>query len=779
MANLKGGTTIGGSLALHLGNYTSYTLPLTGGTLNGPLNIIPGNTSGYSEGIRIANAGDNWSGIFLGTDGTTGGNNADGRQWVIARNPNAEFVIAPGGQEGSPNSNGLTLIKNGVMKWYNNIVLNASNYNTYSAFTTGISTSVAPSSTVTIGTIGSSWAGGTNYPTLYGSTPERWVMHINPHISYVSNGSNGYTGTMTGATIRMAGDPSAGSSWDVGIGSSGVGVDRFSIGRQAVSFFEIGNGGGARFNQWLDTMGPIYAYGGVSVGNAGARAGNLAGVNSIAIGDSDTGLRQGGDGVLQVFANNTLVMQYTSSQITSNVAFSAPSFIGSTAWASITGRPEWLAAASLVGTHINAQDWVNSGFYENGGGGSNWPSQSWYNSVNVRHSNQNNYHGFQIAMSFYDNLLWFQSYQGSGTFQPWAYAISNQNIGSQTVAYANRLTGDYIGGGAEAPNFFGAGNLKLQMLTSPWGWADTLWMSGYSGGDVKLSNQIVASKNGPNIGFRQQNYDSGTWGTLYEFITTANINGQTVANSQYVDYLSGRTDNADYPVLWGASQGTNPITGNGKTYAFSCPSVTINSASARLTANYLNANVTVTTAAGDGNGFALWASATTTFGIMMSSSGSGVGGRIAGETTSDYNMYFSMSQGTNRGFVFRNAVGTELFGIHSNGVRSINDVIAFSSSDIRLKDDIKPIENPIDKINKISGNTFIWNDNQDTYTGSDVGVIAQEIENIIPEIVTTRANGYKAVKYEKLVPLLIEGIKEQQRTITKLENMMKEILEKK
>jgi hypothetical protein len=44
--------------------------------------------------------------------------------------------------------------------------------------------------------------------------------------------------------------------------------------------------------------------------------------------------------------------------------------------------------------------------------------------------------------------------------------------------------------------------------------------------------------------------------------------------------------------------------------------------------------------------------------------------------------------------------------------------------------------------------------------GHDIGVIAQEIEKVLPEVVETRLNGYKAVKYEKIVALLIEAIKQ-------------------
>ncbi len=97
------------------------------------------------------------------------------------------------------------------------------------------------------------------------------------------------------------------------------------------------------------------------------------------------------------------------------------------------------------------------------------------------------------------------------------------------------------------------------------------------------------------------------------------------------------------------------------------------------------------------------------------------------------------------------------------------DVIAYHSSDERLKDNITYIHRPIDKINRIGGYKFTWNDKQETYLGKDVGVLAQEVEAIMPELVTTRENGYKAVKYDKLVPLLIEGIKELDKKIKDIE----------
>ena len=108
-------------------------------------------------------------------------------------------------------------------------------------------------------------------------------------------------------------------------------------------------------------------------------------------------------------------------------------------------------------------------------------------------------------------------------------------------------------------------------------------------------------------------------------------------------------------------------------------------------------------------------------------------------------------------------------------VQATGDVVAYASSDERLKDQIKPIETPLEKINSIGGYSFVWNEEkQNIYKGKDYGVIAQEIEKVLPELVNTRENGYKAVKYDKIVSLLIEGIKELSKEVTNLKNKIGE-----
>ena len=115
--------------------------------------------------------------------------------------------------------------------------------------------------------------------------------------------------------------------------------------------------------------------------------------------------------------------------------------------------------------------------------------------------------------------------------------------------------------------------------------------------------------------------------------------------------------------------------------------------------------------------------------------------------------------------------GSALFNSDISGstIRASGDIIAFNSSDERLKDNVEPIKFPLDKLGKIGGYTFDWNNKQQIYHGHDVGVLAQEIEEVLPEAVKDRGSGYKGVQYDKIIPLLIEGIKELKEKVKHIE----------
>jgi hypothetical protein len=98
-------------------------------------------------------------------------------------------------------------------------------------------------------------------------------------------------------------------------------------------------------------------------------------------------------------------------------------------------------------------------------------------------------------------------------------------------------------------------------------------------------------------------------------------------------------------------------------------------------------------------------------------------------------------------------------------IRATNNITAFFSSDERLKDNVQVIANALAKVLQIRGVEFDWNNLDEPEDGyfvrkHDVGVIAQEIEKVLPEVVGTREDGIKAVKYDRIIPLLIEAIKE-------------------
>ena len=105
-----------------------------------------------------------------------------------------------------------------------------------------------------------------------------------------------------------------------------------------------------------------------------------------------------------------------------------------------------------------------------------------------------------------------------------------------------------------------------------------------------------------------------------------------------------------------------------------------------------------------------------------------------------------------------------------------NDIVAFQTSDRRLKENIKPIENALEKVKSLTGVEFDWKPelkHAHGYEGHDTGVIAQEVQEVMPTAIRTNDTGYLAVRYEKLIGLLIEGMKEQQLQIDELKSKLK------
>ena len=88
------------------------------------------------------------------------------------------------------------------------------------------------------------------------------------------------------------------------------------------------------------------------------------------------------------------------------------------------------------------------------------------------------------------------------------------------------------------------------------------------------------------------------------------------------------------------------------------------------------------------------------------------------------------------------------------------------NSDGRLKKDIKPLTQALDSILKLQGKTYRWKEDTTFANKADIGLVAQEVEKVFPELVAENEQGYKGIAYSKLTAVLIEAMKEQQGQMT-------------
>ncbi|MCX7727797.1 MAG: tail fiber domain-containing protein, partial [Chitinispirillaceae bacterium] len=105
------------------------------------------------------------------------------------------------------------------------------------------------------------------------------------------------------------------------------------------------------------------------------------------------------------------------------------------------------------------------------------------------------------------------------------------------------------------------------------------------------------------------------------------------------------------------------------------------------------------------------------------------------------------------------------------GKNVIVDGTITQSSDLRDKEEIQPLQKSLEKIKNMRGVSFVKKGND----RREIGLIAQEVEDVVPEVVYTDNMGYKSLSYDRMVALLIEAIKEQQQIIDSLRAEVKEI----
>lgn len=455
----------------------------------------------------------------------------------------------------------------------------------------------------------------------------------------------------------------------------------------------------------------------------------------------------------------------------------------------------------------------------------------------------------------------------------WLAATSQLNVKYATTAgsapanggtanVAHTITGCYIAGGSELPSYFGGAVGKLQMLCTPsWGWSDTFWMSGYGGGDVKGSNQLVFSKTYDKAGWRRQDYDSSTWGGLIEFITTSNIGSQTVncvstpsgtykhlgawgvarlgegailVNTAYCADTAGNANalGGVAPSGYWATSGSwkpaslasatrqigiaSPDGGEfglaymgAQTYPYadgwfyqnegqyrvvdecSVKSASVNYANSAGSAPANGGTSTystyqwATTHPGSYYVYNCWSGARW---CLLSNHGSptavgyadSAGSAPANGGTSSY-VTINYNNDSNSTYQVLWGSSTSVYGTAGVYINPYYDYLyatdVIANSDCRLKQNIEPITNALSTVLQLNG--VCYNLCSHPNEPKEIGLIAQEVEKVLPAVVScsTPTDDEKkfgiedqklGLKYEKLTAVLIEAIKEQQKQIEEL-----------
>jgi hypothetical protein len=203
-----------------------------------------------------------------------------------------------------------------------------------------------------------------------------------------------------------------------------------------------------------------------------------------------------------------------------------------------------------------------------------------------------------------------------------------------------------------------------------------------------------------------------------------------------------------------------------------------------LTTSNLNGTAGIT------NGQLANSSVTVTAGTGMSGGGSvSLGGSVtltnAGVTSAVAGTGVSVSGATGAvtisiGQSVATSATPTFAGLTINGaITATGDITAYYTSDKRHKNNIQIIPNALEKVSKLNGVTWEWNDdvNEVTKSTPKTGLIAQDVQSVLPEVVKEREDGFLSLDYSKMMGLMVEAIKEQQTQIHKL-NLEIEVLKK-
>jgi hypothetical protein len=432
---------------LHSSNYSSYALPLSGGTMSGQILAPSTGADVYGGAIHIRERGyvlaaqSAWSFspaiTFHWGDRAASrfGLRADGlmavddapialRSWVTAQAYITGYTetdtLASVTGRGASTSTALS-INNNVTITSGRLVLQSGGVNTY-----GVISGYANNNHFI--TMRGAVTGTAASPTITGADQTTFVEYADANDTTGWFFKSSSTGTyqeiarITRSTFNYGGNTVIHSG---NIGSQSVNYSNYSnylsnnynggVSSNPQTYF--GQGVGVKvamtgqWGVWSDTLW-INGYAGGDVLQMCALHTQRNGTPRMGISVQASNSTSYGT-IYEVITSYNIASQSVSSATTAT----------NVGWSGVTSKPAaWLNTTNLIDS--NPPDTiVPSGFWQDIGGAGN-PVGTWFNYINVRHSNPGNAHGYQLGMSYYDNNLWFRSYQGSGTYQAWSRALA-------------------------------------------------------------------------------------------------------------------------------------------------------------------------------------------------------------------------------------------------------------------------------------------------------------------------------------------------------------------
>lgn len=397
---------------------------------------------------------------------------------------------------------------------------------------------------------------------------------------------------------------------------------------------------------------------------------------------------------------------------------------GSVTWGNVTGKPSyyssnWLTPNSQLSYGANGLNYFNASLAAGSTANQNQtPTADWWHIIRMNHANSSGYY-VDLGFCFHQNYAAYRRI-ASGTSYGWIRFLDSSNYNS----YSPTLTG---GGASGNWNISISGNAASASKVN-----STLTFAAGAFAAKSFNGSAAVTVNVPTATSHISN-NSG-------FITS----GETVAKANQL--TTARTINGT------SFNGTANIT---TSYWGTARNIYIQDSPASYTGAAISVN-------GSGNVYLR----------LPNSIVCGDWFRSTGSTGWYSNTYGGGIYMTDTSYV--RVYNGKSFYSPANIV-AVGEVTAYSSSDKRLKKNIKPITNSLDIIEKLNPVQFNWNQkakelNKEKDERNNYGLIAQEVEENLPELIHPIYYKYKSVDYEQLIPILIQSIKDLKKEVDALKN---------